>query len=85
VLEGAECYQTRVQRLLRRRREGFTTFRIQNKKRGAGVHISGGSPLSRFGYWSIRAVMAVEPYVDINIEPVRSSPGRSHTITYTTP
>ena len=67
VLEGAECYQTAF--------SGFSQdvkdydIRIQNKKAGAGVHITGDRPLSRFGYWSIRAVMAVEPYVDINIEP----------------
>jgi hypothetical protein len=66
-LEGAECYQTSF--------SGFSSdvkdydIRIENKKAGAGVHITGDRPLSRFGYWSIRTVMAVEPYVDINIEP----------------
>ena len=33
------------------------------------MQITGDRPMSRFGYWSIRTVMAVEPYVDINVEP----------------
>ena len=67
VLEGAECYQT-----------SFTGFgadakdneiRIENKRTGAGVRVTGDRPLTRFGYWSIRTVVAPEPYIDINIEP----------------
>ena len=76
VLEGAECYSG-----------GFTGFgaeakdndiRIENKKTGAGVHITGDRPVTRFGYWSIRTVVAPEPYIDINIEP-----GQQFTWTYT--
>jgi hypothetical protein len=76
VLEGSECYQT-----------GFTGFsadvkdydiQIENTKTGAGVHIAGDRPMTRFGYWSIRSVVAPEPYVDINIEP-----GRQFSWTYT--
>ncbi len=67
TLEGVECFQT-----------SFTGFspavsdheiRIENKKVGAGVRITGDRPMSRFGYWSIRTVLAPEPYVDINVEP----------------
>lgn len=67
VLEGVECFQT-----------SFTGFgptvadheiRILNKKVGAGVRITGDQPMSRFGYWSIRTVLAPEPYIDINVEP----------------
>jgi len=67
VLEGAECYQASF--------IGFGTevkdndIRIENKKVGAGVHITGDRPLTRFGYWSIRTVVAPEPYIDINVEP----------------
>ena len=66
VLEGAECYSA-----------SFTGFgaeakdndiRIENKKTGAGVHITGDRPLTRFGYWSIRTVVSPEPYIDLNIE-----------------
>jgi hypothetical protein len=76
VLEGAECYQT-----------SFTGFgaeakdndiRIENKRTGAGVHLTGDRPMTRFGYWSIRTVVAPEPYIDINVEP-----GQQFTWTYT--
>jgi hypothetical protein len=76
VLEGSECYQTSF--------SGFgmdpkdNDIRIENKKVGAGVHITGDRPLLRFGYWSIRTVVAPEPYIEINIEP-----GREFTWTYT--
>jgi hypothetical protein len=67
VLDGVECFQS-----------GFSGFgptvgdheiRIENRKVGAGVRITGDRSMSRFGYWSIRTVMAVEPYVDLAVEP----------------
>jgi len=76
VLEGSECYSG-----------SFTGFgaeakdndiRIENKKTGAGMHIKGDRPLTRLGYWSIRTVLAPEPYIDLNIEP-----GQQFTWTYT--
>ncbi len=76
VLEGAECYSA-----------SFTGFgadardndiRIENKRAGAGVHITGDRPLTRLGYWSIRTVLAPEPYIDLNIEP-----GQQFAWTYT--
>jgi hypothetical protein len=76
VLEGSECFQT-----------SFTGFgadardndiRIENKRAGAGVHVTGDRPLTRFGYWSIRTVLAPEPYIDLNIEP-----GQQFAWTYT--
>jgi hypothetical protein len=66
-LEGADCFSG-----------SFTGFgpdvkdhdiRIEDKRLGAGVRITGDRPLSRFGYWSIRTVMAAEPYIDLNIQP----------------
>jgi hypothetical protein len=76
VLEGAECYQASF--------TGYGTdakdndIRIENKKAGAGVRITGDRPLTRFGYWSIRTVLAPEPYIDLNIEP-----GQQFAWTYT--
>ncbi len=76
VLEGAECYSA-----------SFTGFgaeakdndiRIENTRVGAGVRITGDRPLTRLGYWSIRTVLAPEPYIDLNIEP-----GQQFTWTYT--
>jgi hypothetical protein len=76
VLEGAECYSGNF--------AGFgadakdNDIRIENKRTGAGVRITGDRPLTRFGYWSIRTVVAPEPYIDLNIEP-----GQQFTWTYT--
>ena len=76
VLEGSECYSA-----------SFTGFgaeakdndiRIENKRTSAGVRITGDRPLSRLAYWSIRTVLAPEPYIDLNIEP-----GQQFAWTYT--
>ncbi len=40
---------------------------IENKRVGAGMKISGDRPLARNLLWSIRTVLAVEPYVAIDI------------------
>lgn len=42
---------------------------IENKKVGAGVKISSDRPLIRSMLWSIRTVLAVEPYVAIDVQP----------------
>lgn len=76
VLEGSECYPGNF--------IGFgadakdNDIRIENKRTGAGVRITGDRPLTRFGYWSIRTVVAPEPYIDLNIEP-----GQQFAWTYT--
>jgi hypothetical protein len=44
-------------------------IRVENRKVGAGVHITGDRPLSNVGYWSIKTVLAVEPYIAVNVEP----------------
>ena len=46
-----------------------TEIVIENKKVGAGVKISGDRPLTRSMLWSIRTVLAVEPYIAIDIQP----------------
>jgi hypothetical protein len=43
--------------------------RIENRKVGAGVRITGNRPLSRVYLWSIRSVLSVEPFVSLSIEP----------------
>jgi len=53
-------------------------IRIENKKVGTGVRISGDRPMSRFGYWSIRTALAPEPCIDIAVEP-----GQQFTWTWT--
>lgn len=46
-----------------------TEIVIENKKVGAGVRISGDRPLIRDLLWSIRTVLADEPYIAIDIQP----------------
>ena len=64
--------------------EGFSAspsdydIRIENSRIGAGMRITGNRPLSRVLLWSIRSVIAVEPYIDFTI-----SPGKEFTWEYT--
>lgn len=44
-------------------------FRIESKDAGAGIHFTGDKPLSRAMMWSIRTVVSVEPFIDLNVEP----------------
>jgi hypothetical protein len=44
-------------------------IRVENRKVKAGVRLIGDQPLSSIGYWSIKTVLAVEPYVAMKIEP----------------
>lgn len=44
-------------------------FRVENRKTGAGVAISGDRPLANLGVWAVRTVVAPESYIDINIPP----------------
>jgi hypothetical protein len=42
---------------------------IENRRVGSGVKISTDRPLIRSLLWSIRTVLAVEPYIAVNVEP----------------
>jgi hypothetical protein len=44
-------------------------IRVENQKVGAGVRIRGNRPLANVVLWSIRTVMAIEPYIAMKIEP----------------
>lgn len=44
-------------------------IRIENRKVGAGLKINGDHSLSSFNLWSIRTVMAAEPFIAMSIEP----------------
>jgi hypothetical protein len=44
-------------------------IRVENSKVGAGYRVTGDRPLSNVGYWSIRTVLAVEPYIAMSIDP----------------
>lgn len=64
--------------------QGFGTtaadyrFTIENRKAGAGVEMIGDRPMSRLALWSIRTVLALEPFLELNIEP-----GAEYTWEYT--
>ena len=44
-------------------------FRIENRKTGAGVHVTGDQPLSKLLFWSAWKTVCPEPYIDMRIEP----------------
>jgi len=44
-------------------------IRVENRKVGAGVRITGDHPLTNVAYWSIRTVLAIEPYISMTIDP----------------
>jgi hypothetical protein len=44
-------------------------IRIENNRVGAGMRISGDHPLSSLNLWSIRSVLAVEPFISMTINP----------------
>jgi hypothetical protein len=47
-------------------------FHIVDPSRGTGLRISADQPLARVQLWSIRPVMAIEPFVNIKIVPGQS-------------
>jgi hypothetical protein len=44
-------------------------IRIENRKVGAGMRITGDHPLVHLNLWSIRTVLAMEPFIQMTIEP----------------
>jgi hypothetical protein len=60
-------------------------MRIENRKSGAGVRITGDRPIEKINFWSIRTVACPEPYVHMNIEPGREFKWRIGYEFYTLP
>jgi len=58
---------------------------IENKKTGTGVRIVGDRPLIRSMLWSIRTVLAVEPYIAVDIQPGEELTWRDTIEYYTIP
>ena len=48
------------------------SFRIDNTRLGVGMTVTGDRPAARIQLWSIRSVLAIEPFIDIAIEPGKS-------------
>ena len=55
--------------------EGFSDspkdnqIRIENRKAGAGMLITGNRPLVHLNLWSIRTVLAMEPFISMTVAP----------------
>jgi hypothetical protein len=48
-------------------------LRIENRKAGAGVRITGDQPIVNLVYWSIRTTLCPEPYIRIKVNPGQTS------------
>jgi hypothetical protein len=83
TLEGRDVVTTPL--------EGFSDspqdneIRIESTKLGAGMKISSDRPLARESLWSIRSVVAMEPFVAIAIEPGAEFSWKSTYSYYTLP
>jgi hypothetical protein len=44
-------------------------IRVENRKAGAGMRVVGDRPLASVALWSIRSVLAIEPFINVAIEP----------------
>src|SRR5260370_35809750 len=44
-------------------------IRLENRKAGMGVRITGDRPIAKLVFWSIRTTFCPEPYIDMRIEP----------------
>jgi len=60
-------------------------IRIENTKLGAGMKITADRPLASESLWSIRAVLAMEPFVAIAIQPGKEFTWKSAYEYYTPP
>jgi hypothetical protein len=46
-------------------------IRVENRKIGAGMRVTGDRPLASVALWSIRSVMAIEPFINVAVEPAK--------------
>ena len=58
-------------------------IRIENRKLGAGLRITGDRPLASETLWSIRSVLSLEPFIEITVEPANDFSWK-YTYTYYT-
>jgi hypothetical protein len=56
-------------------------FRVENRDAGIGIHVTADRPLAHVSMWSIRSVLAVEPYIGLAIQPGQTA-SWSYTYTY---
>jgi hypothetical protein len=51
-------------------------IRIENRKTGAGVRITGNRPLAKLLFWSAVKTVCPEPYIDASVEPGKETSWR---------
>jgi hypothetical protein len=44
-------------------------IRVENRRAGAGMRVVGDHPLASVALWSIRSVLAIEPFINVAVEP----------------
>lgn len=59
-------------------------FTVSNSRSGAAVRVQGDQPVARLNLWSIRSVVALEPYVAIDLAP-GAAKHWTYAYTYTAP
>jgi hypothetical protein len=64
---------------------GDSEIRIESAKAGAGMRITADRPLASESLWSIRTVMAMEPFVSLSIAPSTEFTWKSTYTYYTLP
>jgi hypothetical protein len=64
---------------------GDYKIHLENADVKAGMMISGDRPLAKMSLWSIRSIIAVEPFVDISLEPGNQSTWKYDYEYYTLP
>jgi hypothetical protein len=47
--------------------------RVESSRTGAGFRVTSDRPPASIGFWSIRSVISVEPFVDVSIEPGKTT------------
>lgn len=60
-------------------------FRIENSKLSIGLRVTADSPLDRFVIWGIRSAFAIEPFIDLNVQPGSESSWKLSYDAYTMP
>jgi hypothetical protein len=52
-------------------------FRMENRKTGAGVRVTGDRPIQKLYFWSAWKTVCPEPYIDVSVDPGKTSSWRT--------
>ena len=52
-------------------------FSLENRKTGAGVRVTGDRPIQKLYFWSAWKTICPEPYIDVSVEPGKTSSWRT--------